>query len=253
MKLNYKQIIKSNFCSTIGLTTWTKRVIIVSERGHIIYDRYISKKTRTKKDTVWEYRFEIASISGKRQWISKSGFRTKTEAREAGKEAKKKYEQVGVSLLPTDMSYSDFLDYWIEKRCKLVCKEVTVEGYEKKIRLYIKPALGGYKLTSIRKDNVQQLITDMYHKGFSRNTLSAIKGIITKSFDFAMEDEHRYITHNPASTVIIPKPTTVPKKKTRSHPHVYIPAEQMEKYSIVFQKDNLHIYHSFLDIVVDFV
>lgn len=187
------------------------------------------KKRERKKDTVWEYRFEIASIGGKRQWISKSGFRTKTEAREAGKEAKKKYEQVGVSLLPTDMSYSDFLDYWIEKRCKLICKEVTVEGYEKKIRLYIKPALGGYKLTSIRKDNVQQLITDMYHKGFSRNTLSAIKGIITKSFDFAMEDEHRYITNNPASTVIIPKPTTVPKKKTRSHPHVYIPAEQMEK------------------------
>ena len=168
-------------------------------------------------------------IGGKRQWISKSGFRTKTEAREAGKEAKKKYEQVGVSLLPTDMSYSDFLDYWLEKRCKLVCKEVTVEGYEKKIRLYIKPALGTYKLTSIRKDNVQQLITDMYHKGFSRNTLSAIKGIITKSFDFAMEDEHRYITFNPASTVIIPKATTVLKKKTRSQPRVYIKAEQMEK------------------------
>ena len=91
------------------------------------------------------------------------------------------------------------------------------------------PALGSYKLTSIRKDNIQKLITDMYHDGFSRNTLSAIKGIITKSFDYAMEEEHKFVSFNPATNVIIPKATTVPKKKTRTQPHVYVPVEQMEQ------------------------
>ena len=74
------------------------------------------KKRERKKDTVWEYRFEIASVGGKRQWISKSGFKTKGEAKEAGKEALQKYEQVGVPILPIDMSYADFLDHWIENR-----------------------------------------------------------------------------------------------------------------------------------------
>lgn len=91
------------------------------------------KKCERKNDTVWEYRFEVAAIDGKRQWISKSGFKTKSAAKEAGKQAQKLYEQTGVATKPTDMSFADFLDYWIENRCRLVCKEVTVAGYEKKI------------------------------------------------------------------------------------------------------------------------
>ena len=36
-----------------------------------------------------------------------------------------------------------FLDLWMENDCKLTCKESTLYGYEKKIRLYLKPELGG--------------------------------------------------------------------------------------------------------------
>ena len=187
------------------------------------------KKRERKNDTVWEYRFEVASIDGKRQWITKSGFKTKGAAKEAGKQAQKLYEQTGVATKPTDMSFADFLDYWIENRCRLVCKEVTITGYEKKIRLYIKPELGKYRLTSIRKDNIQKLITDLYNKGFSRNTLTAIKGILSKCFDYAMEDDNKYILTNPCDRVIIPKTTTAPKTKTRVEPHVYVPADIMAK------------------------
>lgn len=38
-----------------------------------------------KSGTVYEYYFEIASIDGKRKWTSKGGFKTKKEAKEAGK------------------------------------------------------------------------------------------------------------------------------------------------------------------------
>jgi len=93
------------------------------------------KKRHRKDDFVWEYRFEIASLEGKRQWITKSGFKTKGEARAAGKEAQKKYEQTGVAVKPNDMSLADFLDFWIEHRCRLVCKEDTVTGYEKMYHL----------------------------------------------------------------------------------------------------------------------
>ena len=49
------------------------------------------KKRERKNDTVWDYRFEVASIDGKRQWITKSGFKTKGAAKEAGKLAQKNY------------------------------------------------------------------------------------------------------------------------------------------------------------------
>ena len=44
-----------------------------------------------KRGSYWEYSFEAARISGKRQTISKSGFRTKGEASAAGAKAMAEY------------------------------------------------------------------------------------------------------------------------------------------------------------------
>lgn len=85
---------------------------------------------------VYEYAFEIASINGKRKRKTKSGYRTKREAKEAGKIEQALYEKCGQTTQDINMSVADFFDYWIEKDCKLTCKESTIKGYEKKIRLY---------------------------------------------------------------------------------------------------------------------
>ena len=97
-------------------------------------DVLIKARTRNSGKVVYEYRFEVASIDGKRQWKSKSGFATKREAKEAGKIAQQAYEHVGQVIEPSDMSYADFLDMWLEKDCKLTCKPSTLVGYEKKIK-----------------------------------------------------------------------------------------------------------------------
>ena len=176
-------------------------------------------KPRTLKSgkIVYEYAFEIASVDGKRKRKTKSGFKTKKEAREAGKLAQQAYEQVGHAVEPSDMSFSDFLDQWIEMECKLSCKEVTVNGYKKKIRLYIKPTLGEYRLKSITKNILQEFITKMYNDGFSTNTISSIKGILSKSFTFAV-DRH-YLTTSPATRLITPT-NLQPNKPTRQKQHI---------------------------------
>ena len=133
---------------------------------------------------VYEYGFEIASIDGKRKRKTKSGFKTKKEAKEAGKVAQLAYENIGQVVDPSDMSFSDFLDQWIENAA-LTCAESTINGYKKKIRLYIKPALGGYRIKSITKNNLQDLVTKMYNDGFSKNTVSSVNGILTKYFEYA--------------------------------------------------------------------
>ena len=100
---------------------------------------------------VYEYSFEMASVEGKRKRKSKSGFASKRDARIAGRKALSEYENVGQVMVDRDISYANFLDLWMENNCKLTCKESTLYGYEKKIRLYLKPELGGYwaKLTHI--------------------------------------------------------------------------------------------------------
>lgn len=187
---------------------------------------FIKQRTLKSGKIVYEYAFEIASVDGKRKRKTKSGFSTKREAREAGKLAQQTYENIGQAIEPSDMSFSDFLDEWMNQECKLTCKASTIQGYEKKIRLYIKPVLGGYRLKSITKSNLQDFITKMYNDGFSRNTISSIKGLLTKSFDFAV-DRH-YITITPATKLIIPTKLQ-PQKSTRTKKHVYIPKEIIDK------------------------
>ena len=102
---------------------------------------FIKPRTLKSGKIVYEYAFEIASVDGKRKRKTKSGFATKKEAREAGKIAQQAYEQIGQVVEPSDMSYSDFLDQWVEMDCKLSCKNVTVTSYEKKIHLYIKASV----------------------------------------------------------------------------------------------------------------
>ena len=185
-------------------------------------------KPRTLKSgkVVYEYAFEIASVDGKRKRKTKSGFRTKREAKEAGKLAQQTYENVGRPIEPSEISVSDFFDKWIENDCKLSCKDVTVKAYEKKIRLYIKPSLGEYKLKSITREMLQSFITKMFNDGFSKNTISSIRGIITKAFDYAV-DNH-YIITSPAIKLTTPK-NLQPKQATRQKPHIYIPEDKIKK------------------------
>ena len=142
----------------------------------IVRERYLKNGKK-----VYEYCFELAHEGGKRRRRTKSGFATKREARAAGRQALYEYENVGEVVVDNNISYSDFLDFWIENDCKNTCKEQTIKGYEKKIKLYIKPELGAYRIKSINKDNLQAFITDLYNDGFSVNTVTSIKGLLTKN------------------------------------------------------------------------
>ena len=176
--------------------------------------------------TQYGFKFEIAPVGGIRKWLDKRGFATKGEAIKAGNEAFVKYNTTGDIIQPSDMSFSDFMDYWIEHDCKVDLKPITVANYEKKIRLYIKPTLGGYRLRTIKKDDLQCLLMALYNQGLSINTLSVIKGILSKCFDYAVD--RKYISYSPANRLKLPRNQT-PEIATRSNPHIYIPKDKMQE------------------------
>lgn len=174
----------------------------------------------------YEYRFETASVDGKRKWHSKSGFSTKTEAKRAGLLAQQQYENIGQVVSPSDMSLADYLDLWMREDCAVDLKQTTILNYTKRIENHIKPALGSYRLKSIKKENLQAFILDLYDKGYSRNTLSSIIGILSKSMNYAVD--HHYLLYSPAVRLKIPKNRT-PRTPTRSVERDNIPDDVIKK------------------------
>ena len=67
-----------------------------------------------KRGKVYEYFFEGAKVNNKRTRISKSGFRTKSEAYEYGFKAYSEYKNGGIKK-ESKMSYGDYLDYWMKE------------------------------------------------------------------------------------------------------------------------------------------
>ncbi len=188
----------------------------------------VTIRKRHKKDgeVMYEYRFEIASIDGKRQWKTKCGFKTMTEARREGKAALLAYEQAGQIVLKDRISVADFLSYWMENDCMIELKPTTIKNYKKTVEKILKPKIGSYRLKSLTREILQALIIDLFDQGYSYNSLTSIKGVLTKSMNFAL-DNH-YITTSPAVRLKIPK-NKVPKVPTRSAPHYYIDREAMNK------------------------
>ena len=124
----------------------------------------------TKRRNVYQYQFEIASENGKRKYINKSGFKTKAEALEAGTIAYTEYINAGKPFKESKLSYSDYLDYWLDNYCKNNLKYNTVETYKSLINKYIKPNIGHYRMCNITSVTLNTFITDLVNRyDFSRD------------------------------------------------------------------------------------
>ena len=184
----------------------------------------IRKRKSVKHGTTYEYRFETASIGGQRKWISKGGFLDENTARIEGIKALNEYNTCGKVAEPTKMSVADFLEHWLRNDCSATLNEITILNYRKKIKNLIVPYIGKYRISAIDRDKLQNLLITLHDNGYSDNTISAVKGIITKCFNYAYYSG--YLTKMPAINLKIPRNenTTIPKRES---PHVYLTKEQL--------------------------
>lgn len=180
-----------------------------------------------KRGKYWEYEFDAAKVAGKRNRISKSGYKTKAEAVAAGAAAMAEYNSSGIKFIPSEMSYADFLDYWIESYCLITLKKTTLDNYKKRIKAHIKPALGAYKLTSLTTAGLQKFINSKIDAQYSLNTLSVLRGILTGSLQYAVRQN--MLKNNPAREIRIPTERSTESLQLRSAPHRYLPPDVIEK------------------------
>ena len=196
--------------------------------------------TARKRGKKWEWRFETASINGKRNQASKGGFLTKKEALEAGHLAKAEYDKTGISFKPSEISFSDFLDKWITNYGELELDHSTIYNYKKLIELHIKPELGKYKLNTLVHETLQKFLQNKFNDGFSRNTLSVMKSIINNSLNYAVFPL-KYLNFNPASSIKMPSKNITSDVPTRTKQRVVIPNDKLELIFNRFLKIQQHI------------
>ena len=163
-----------------------------------------------KRGNVYEYNFDVAKIEGKRKRISKSGFKTKAEALKQGTIAYNEYLNTGRKFVSNEMSYSDFLDYWLDNHCKINLKYHTIEAYSNIVKTHLKPNLGFYKLSQITKPTLQDFLNKIYvEKAYSKNFLNNIRKVLKCSFNYAVDNE--YVKVNSAANLKLPKYDEPPK------------------------------------------
>lgn len=177
-----------------------------------------------KRGQKWQYQFEAAKIKGKRKQITKSGFNTKKEALEAGIKALAEYNNSGLHFEPSEISVSDYFDYWYEKYVVIELKINTQKAYRNYIENHIKPCLGLYKLKSLTPAILQEFVNSKYINGFSKNHLINLIGVISVALKYAVHPCN-FIKNSPMLYVKLPK---YEHSKAEAS-HKYITPEEFEK------------------------
>ena len=192
-----------------------------------------------KRGNVYEYNFDVAKIEGKRKRITKSGFKTKAEALKQGTIAYNEYLNTGRKFVSNEMSYSDFLDYWLDNHCKINLKYHTIEAYSNIVKTHLKPNLGFYKLSQITKTTLQDFLNKIYvEKAYSKNFLNNIRKVLKCSFNYAVDNE--YVKVNSAANLKLPKYDEQPKDVA----HIFT-TEEINTILDRF-KNNHCVYYAFL-------
>ena len=158
-----------------------------------------------KRGKNYEYCFDIGKINNKRKRITKSGFKTKAEAQEAGTVAYEEYIRTGIVVKECQMSYHDYLDFWYKNYCKINLKYTTQEAYKNIIEKYLKPSLGLYRLSAITSVTLHSFLNELCSKySFSRSYFKNILKVMKGTFRDAT-DVYGFIRYNPSLTLKLPK------------------------------------------------
>lgn len=166
----------------------------------------------TKRGDKWQYRFEAANVGGKRKQISKSGFRTKKEALEAGTKALAEYNNAGVHFTPSDVSVADYMEYWIQNGLPATHKETSVRVYRGYAMKHIIPRVGHFRLSALTPTVLTELVNQLKIMGYSKSTVTVVKAVLSSALDYAVEPL-RYIRDNPMRYVKSPKIEKEPEKR----------------------------------------
>jgi integrase len=156
-----------------------------------------------KKGDSWYYRIDLGIVDGKRKQIERYAGKTKGAAGKALHKVMQQLDQTGIYYEPSETSYADFLDKWLERNVKINCSLATYGNYKTQIKNHIKPAVGAYQLKQLSPMALQDFV-DKLKTAYSKNTVQLIMNIMRSSLSAAVQP-YQYIADSPMKYVKLPK------------------------------------------------
>ena len=193
----------------------------------------VHERKDTKKKS-WSYRFEAPRVNGERQFITKSGFKTKKEADEAGNKAYCKYyansaegfDEIDPNI--RKLSFQDYIEqHWWPLNYKK-WKTTTALGYKKKLDNYLIPEFGRVSLEAMRSERLQFYFDRMYlDEDTAICTVNDLRSMAAQIFKFAVR--HRHLRYSPMDAVSPPNRRVMPAANKKKQVRDVIPKEILDK------------------------
>jgi len=152
-------------------------------------------------DGYWVGALDVPTTSGARKRVVVYG-KTLAEARE--KLAKVQQDvRSGIPVSDKVWKLGPYLDYWLENFVRRNRRPATYNLYEMIVRLYLKPGLGGRKLTSLTVPTVQEFLNRRLQQGDSIRKVQVIRTVLSAALTRAVREE--LIVRNVARLVELPQ------------------------------------------------
>jgi integrase len=107
-------------------------------------------------------------------------------------------------LIPSDMTFGEFLNYWFDNYVKIKNEETTQAEYRRVLDKYIIPKLGNIQLQKLMPHHIQSYYKYLMEEvGLSPNTVYKHHANIRKALDYALKQ--KFVSTNVADAVELPK------------------------------------------------
>jgi integrase len=180
------------------------------------YKSYITKVEK-KKPFTYTFTIELGrDETGKRKRIIKRNFKKRYEAEEALEKALAELEKENSNASNKDMTLGEYLDYWLETYAQSNTAYNTYKGYERMIRVHLKPSLGHVLLSQLNVRVIQDYYTKkvlgytkdgVKYEALSNQTVKHHHRLLSKCLNDAVDWE--FVKVNVAKKAKAPEPLKV--------------------------------------------
>jgi integrase len=140
--------------------------------------------------------------SGKRKYANRVVRCKKAEARKV-LTAMLRDRDLGLLAEPSYRTLNEYLDHWLAAAAKPRLQASTLQDYVGQLDRYVRPSLGGLKLTAVTPVAIQRVYGDMLAGGLSARTVRLTHAILGNALKQAVK--WRLLPLNPAEAVDLPK------------------------------------------------
>lgn len=160
---------------------------------------------RKRPDGTWEARVTVGIMADGKQKRKSIYGKTRQEVNAKMTDLLNNLQK-GLITNPTEMTLSEWLDFYMPECKKRFVKPTTYVTYTVKVENHIKPAIGHYKLKALRQDIIQKFVNGLSDKGLAPATVEAIFKLLHNALETAVDNG--MLVRNAAHKVRLPK---VPK------------------------------------------